>query len=80
MLRLLFEAQTVQNFSLKEGLSPVVGRGPSGTSFAPSRERGDVAVGGGGGGGGGAGGVAVRGARRARRGSVDMTAILLIRV
>ncbi len=48
-----------------------------GLSDTPSRLNEDVlgAVSGGGGGGGGVWGVVVRGARRARRGSVAMTAI-----
>ena len=73
ILRLLFDAQTVQNLSLNDpSLSWAVGC-PSGMSIVPSTEV--MVVGGGGGGGGGCGGVAVLGARRARRGSVDMTVL-----
>jgi hypothetical protein len=78
MLRLLLEAQTVQYLSLKvDGVVDcVVLLVVVGMSEAPSRF--GEAVGaatissGGGGGGGGSCGVVVRGAKRARRGSVAM--------
>ena len=78
MLRLLFEAQTVQNLSLKEsgwesGITGAVVAMSVGASDAPSRDSGEACVASGGGGGGGGGGVgAARFARRASRGSVDM--------
>ena len=79
MLRLLFEAHTVQNFNLKEFDAASDARGAAtlvaaGDSALPSNCEGCIVSGGGaGGGGGGGGGVgAARFARRASRGSVDM--------
>jgi hypothetical protein len=83
MLRLLFEAQTVQNLSLKDSVSGSELGGTavemSGTSDAPSREKGEACKASRGGGGGGGGGVgAARFARRASRGSVDMMYACLV--
>ena len=85
MLRLLFEAHTVQNLSLKEsegepGTAGVQVALSAGESDGPSRDRGEACVVSGGGGGGGGGGVgAVRFAKRASRGSVDMMEMLCCR-
>ena len=85
MLRLLFEAQTVQNLSLKESDSEPGTAGAefilsAGDSDGPSRDRGEACVVSGGGGGGGGGGVAAaRFAKRASRGSVDMMKMLRYR-
>jgi hypothetical protein len=85
MLRLLFEAQTVQNLSLKESEGDTSAGGTevafsAGKSDGPSRDRGEACVVSGGGGGGGGGGVgAVRFAKRASRGSVDMMEMLWCR-
>ena len=76
MLRLLLEAQTVQNFNLKEGSDEVVDVVAGvGASTWPSRADGVDEGGGawtGAGPGVGAGGGAVRACNRASRGSVDM--------
>ena len=77
MLRLLLEAQTVQNLSLKEVSEEevVVLVAGLGDSTWPSRAEGVDEDGGGsagGGGGGGGWGVIVRPCKRASRGSVDM--------
>lgn len=75
MLRLLFDAHTVQNLSLKEGSVEVGIAGGPAASFVPSRlGAGDCIVGGATdvGGGAGAWGVFVRFWRRASRGSTDM--------
>ena len=78
ILRLLFEAQTVQNFSLYDVDDSVDGGAGDaaeciGISAGPSKlVTGAGSAGGGGGGGTGCDWAAVRAARRASRGSVAM--------